>query len=85
MPVDLSQYTFPNLCSCGQPAEYLAKGCMDAEPVSLCGTCYQQGMDVIVNYIKEWQRIHRRVLICGDCHRPVINLDTHLEVRRLRT
>lgn len=83
-PVDLSKYTFAPGCErCSEPAAIIAQGCADKQPVLMCETCLERGLEVISTFIRMWQRTNKRVFICGDCYRPVLNLDTHLEVRRL--
>lgn len=82
--VDLSEYTFAPECDlCDNPATVIAQGCADKHPVLMCDKCLDRGLEVISMYIRMWQRCNKRVFICGDCYRPVLNLDTHLEVRRL--
>lgn len=49
----------------------------------MCETCLDRGLEVISMFVHMWMRANKRVFICGDCYRPVLNLDTHLEVRRL--
>lgn len=85
-PVDLTEYALPQqTCDrgCGRPAEYVAKGCMDKEPVLMCKTCLTRGLEVIRNTVRMYQKLNHRVLICGDCHRPILHLETHLEIRNL--
>lgn len=83
--VDLSERQDRLTCErmCGRPAIYITKGCMDKQPVLLCDECYTRGVQVIIMYLRMYQRTNKRVLICGDCHRPVLTLDTHLEVKYL--
>lgn len=83
-PVDLTeQFTQGCDLGCGQAAAYIAKGCMDKEAVHMCGDCLQRGLDLIRKTVKMYQRLNKRILICGDCHRPVLTLETHLEIREL--
>lgn len=84
-PVDLSKYAFAPDCDvCGDPATVIAKGCRDKQPVLMCNKCLDRGLEAINTFIHVWMRCNKRVFICGDCYRPVLNLDTHLEVKRLR-
>lgn len=80
-----AEYTFPEMCErdCGRPATVVAKGCMDKNPTAMCNECLDRGLEVISNMVKMYQKHNRRVLICGDCHRPVLTLDTHLEIKPL--
>ena len=86
-PVDLKKYAVAPECDvCGQTeATVIAKGCADPHPVLMCDSCLNRGLEVISTYVRMWQRFNKRVFICGDCYRPVLNLDTHLDVRRLIT
>lgn len=82
--VDLSEHQFAPVCeTCDDPAVYICKGCMDKAPVLLCEMCFDRGIDVIRKYVHLWQRLNKRVMICADCSRPVLDLGTHLDVRRL--
>jgi hypothetical protein len=78
-------YHPPCEMGCGRPAVIIAQGCMDKQPVVMCDECLNRGIEVIKTYVHTYQRVNKRVLICGDCHRPVLRLDTHLDVRRLPT
>lgn len=82
-PVDLSERHDHPICEqgCGRRAVHIAKGCMDKHPVLLCEEHYRRGVQVIIMYLKMYQRLNKRVLICGDCNRPILTLETHLEVR----
>lgn len=83
-PVDLSAHTFAPACDlCPNSATVIAQGCADKQPVLMCETCLDRGLEVISMFVHMWMRANKRVFICGDCYRPVLNLDTHLEVRRL--
>lgn len=84
--VDLSQHTNTPECEmdCGRKAMVIAKGCMDSQPVLLCDQCLDRGLEAIKTYVHYWQRLNKKVMICGDCHRPVLRLDTHLDVRHLK-
>lgn len=84
-PVDLSKYAFAPECDvCSiRTATNIAQGCADKHPVLMCDECLDRGLDIIASFIRMWQRCNKRVFICGDCYRPVLNLDTHLDVRRL--
>jgi len=84
-PVDLTEYHFQEQCDrgCGRDATVVARGCMDKAPALLCDQCLKRGLEVISNYVHMYQRTNKKVLICGDCHRPILNLDTHLDVRLL--
>ena len=83
--VDLKKYTFAPGCDvCDErTATIIAQGCADSQPVLMCDECLERGLEVISLYIRMWQRLNKRVFVCGDCYRPVLNLDTHLDVRRL--
>lgn len=79
----LSEYVFPLQCSrdCGREATFYAKGCMDKEPVALCNDCLKRGLDVVRKFVNLYQRTNKRVLVCGDCFRPVLSLETHLDLK----
>jgi hypothetical protein len=83
--VDLSEHNYAPDCDmgCGRKAVVIAQGCRDKEPVVLCQDCLDVGIHRIEMAIKMFMRFNKRVMICGDCHRPIINLDTHLDVRKL--
>ena len=83
--VDISSYTFTVPCEmgCESPAAYVVKGCMDKAPVTLCEEHYQRGLHAIIAYVHMYQRVNKRVLICSDCYRPVLSLETHMEVKPL--
>lgn len=85
LPVDISAYRFTPDCErdCGRPARVIAQGCCDKQPVMLCDECLHRGLEVLANFIKMWQRLNKRVFICGDCYRPVLHLENHLDVRLL--
>jgi hypothetical protein len=83
-PVDLSKYAFAPECdSCGAEATVIGQGCGDSAPVLLCDKCLERALEVIRLYVRTWQRCNKQVMICGRCYRPVLTLDTHLEVKRL--
>lgn len=84
--VDLSKYTFAPDCDvCGvEQATSIAKGCADKHPVLMCDGCLDRGLEVIAMYVRMWQRLNKRVFICGDCYRPMLYMETHIDVRRLR-
>lgn len=88
-PVDLKKYTFSPECDVceGEPnsAVVIAQGCGDAHPVLMCQGCLDRGLEVVALYVRMYQRFNKRVFVCGDCYRPVLNLDTHLDVRKLLT
>lgn len=54
---------------------------MDREAVAMCGQCLQRGLDLIRKAVNMYQKFNKRVMICGDCYRPILRLDTHLEIR----
>lgn len=82
--IDLTEYVFSQQCErCDKPATVIAKGCMDKEAVYLCDLCLKRGLEVIKTYIHYYQRLNKRILVCQDCHRPIINLSTHLELQHL--
>jgi hypothetical protein len=82
--VDLTKYALAPECgTChSNPATIIAKGCADKHPVLMCDECLDRGLEVISLYIRMWQRLNKKVFICGDCYRPVLHMDTHLEVKR---
>lgn len=83
-PVDLSEYTFAPECDkCGSEATVVGKGCADSAPVLLCDKCLKRGLEVIRMWVMMYQRANKRVMICENCYRPVLALETHLEVKRL--
>jgi hypothetical protein len=83
-PVDLRKYEFTSGCDrCGAEATIVGQGCGDSAPVLLCDKCLERGLDIIRVYVRTWQRGNKQVMICGGCYRPVLTLDTHLEVKRL--
>ena len=84
--VDLSEHLFAPACDmkgCENTAVYIAKGCRDKVPVMMCGPCFDRGIDLITKVVHLYQRVNKRVMICGDCHRPVLRIDTHLDVFKL--
>ena len=85
--VDLSQHTFTPDCDqgCGRKAAVIAQGCADKTPVLMCDECLELGIERIKTVIHYYQRLNHKIMICGDCHRPFLRLDTHLDVRRLET
>ena len=84
-PVDLTEYSFKQVCDngCGRDAAYVAKGCMDKDAVLLCQQCLTRGLEVVRNFVRMHQRTAKRVIICGDCYRPILHLETHVEIREL--
>lgn len=68
---------------CEESATFIAKGCMDKTPVVLCEEHLQRGLKNLNTYLKMWRNLNKRVMICGDCHRPILTLDTHLEIKKL--
>lgn len=83
--VDLSKYALIPECDIctTEEATVVAQGCGDARPVLMCDGCLHRGLEVISTYVRMWQRANKRVFVCGDCYRPVLTLETHLDVRRL--
>lgn len=84
--VDLSEHTFRPPCegaNCDKPAAVIAQGCMDKHPVVMCEDCFNRGIEVIKNFVRMYQKLNKKVMVCGDCYRPILRLDTHLEVKRL--
>lgn len=83
--VDLTKYAFAPDCDvCTKvKATVVAQGCADQHPVLMCDECLDRGLEVIAMFIRMWQKFNKRVFVCGDCYRPVLTLDTHLDVRRL--
>ena len=84
MTVDLASYSFHPACEvCDKPATVLAKGCMDKQSAALCDSCLKRGLEVVGNAVKLYQRLNKKVLICGDCHRPILTLETHVEITEI--
>lgn len=82
--VDISAHQFQPSCElCPRPATVIAQGCMDKHPVLMCDECLDRGIELIKEVVHYYQRFNKRVMICGDCQRPILRLDTHLEVKRL--
>ena len=82
--VDLSEHKYSPQCDmCELPAVVIAQGCMDKQPVILCQMHLERGLSQINSYIKLWRQLNKKVMICGDCHRPILTLETHLEIKRL--
>lgn len=74
----------PQCETCNQrPAMFLAKGCADKAPTHMCGQCLQRGLDVVRKYVQLYQRLNRKIMVCGDCYRPVLTLETHVEILEL--
>ena len=84
-PVDLTEYRFAPDCEmgCGRSATVIGQGCMDKVPVALCDECLDVGLKRISMFVKLYQQFHKKIAICEDCSRPILRLDTHLDVRRL--
>lgn len=84
-PVDLTEYRYAPDCEmgCGRAGTVIGQGCADKHPVVLCDECLDSGLKLISQFVHDWQLEHRRIFICGNCYRPVLRLDTHLDVRRL--
>lgn len=84
-PVDLSEYACTPDCDVCDKAQatHIAQGCADKHPVLMCVDCLTRGLEVLAMFVHMWQKHNKRVFICGDCYRPVFNLDTHLDVRKL--
>lgn len=84
-PPDLTEDIFQQTCDrgCGRNAAFLAKGCMDKEAVAMCEPCLTRGLDVVRKAVHMYQQFNKRVMICGDCYRPILRLETHLEIRGL--
>lgn len=82
---DLTQDTFHQACDlgCGRDAQFLAKGCMDKDAVAMCEQCLTRGLDVVRKAVHMYQRFNHKIMICGDCYRPILHLETHLEIRNL--
>lgn len=79
-PAELTE-TFTQQCEqCGGDADYLAKGCMDKEAVYMCAACLQRGVARIRAFIKMYQHFNKKICICGDCYRPILTLETHIEL-----
>lgn len=82
--VDVSEHWWAPQCDmCGENAVIIAKGCMDKQPVVLCQEHFDRGINTIITYLKLWRKLNKKVMICGDCHRPILTLDTHLEAYML--
>lgn len=90
-PVDLSQPQYSPTCAyidhgepCGKPAEVMAKGCMDKEPALLCAEHLKLSVKRVEMTIRAYQQLNKRVLICGDCYRPILTLDTHIDIKDIQ-
>lgn len=82
--VDLSHISFgPDCDLCDQPAEFIGQGCGDKAPVLMCKNHLDRGLEVIRMYVRMWQKTNKQIMVCGHCYRPMLNLATHLEVKRL--
>lgn len=83
--MDLSVYQSPVECAqaCGRKATQMATGCMDKEPVYMCDECLNRGLEVIRLAVEFYQRFNKRIMVCEDCHRPIITLDTHVTLTEL--
>jgi hypothetical protein len=68
---------------CESPAVVIAQGCNDKQPVLLCEQHLQRGLEALNTYLKLWRQFNKKVTICGDCHRPILTLETHLEIKKL--
>lgn len=77
--------TFEQMCDlgCGRNAAFTARGCMDKAAVNMCEQCLERGLDVVRKAVRMYRQYNKAVTICGDCHRPILHLDTHLEVKPL--
>jgi len=82
---DLTAHSFDPPCDlgCGRSATAIAQGCADARPVAMCDECLERGLEVVATFIQVWQKVNKRIFICGDCYRPVLRLDTHIDVKPL--
>ena len=49
----------------------------------MCRQCFDRGIQVIGEWVHLYQKHNHRIMICGHCYRPVLRLDTHLDVREL--
>lgn len=83
-PVDLAAYEIHPECEhCGGPATHVGQGCMDRTEVMLCEPCLEAAMQLIRTVVKLFQRRHRRIMVCGDCYRPILSLETHMSIQRI--
>lgn len=84
--VDLASFTIPPRCvnGCGREAQVIAKGCMDKEGVQMCNPCLLRGLEVVRKAVDMYQRFNKRICVCGDCHRPILNLETHVDIQQIR-
>lgn len=84
--VDLTDFQFAPECDmdCNEPAAAVGQGCGDGAPVLLCERHLRRNLEVIRNYVRLWQKVNKRVMICEHCYRPMFSLETHLEIRRLQ-
>jgi hypothetical protein len=84
-PIDLTEYSFKQTCDrgCGREADVMARGCSDVDPVLLCEPCLKRGLDVIHKYVHMYQKHNHRIAICEACYRPILHLETHLEIHTL--
>ena len=84
--VDLTGYSLPKQqcdLGCGRDAQFVARGCMDKDAVLMCKQCLERGLDVVRKAVHMYQRFNKKVMICGDCYRPILHLETHVEIRNL--
>jgi hypothetical protein len=73
----------PGVTAAAPKPPSLARAAATPPPVLLCDKCLERGLEVILLSVRTWQRDNNRVMICGGCYRPILTLDTHLEVKRL--
>lgn len=89
-PVDLSQPQYSPTCGytdhdgvCGKPADVMAKGCMDIEPALLCQDHLAVCIHRVELVVHMYQKLNKRVMICGNCYRPILTLDTHIDIKEI--
>jgi hypothetical protein len=84
--MELTDVTFHPDCelACGRKAQFIAQGCMDKQPVLMCEGCLERGIHLVELTIHMYMRLNKRPLVCGDCYRPILNLDTHVSVTKVQ-
>lgn len=73
---------FPCSHSCGRTATVAAKHCADTSPTLLCDECLAAAKANLTELHQLERRATRHIVVCA-CHRPVLDIDNHIEVCRL--
>lgn len=82
--VDMPTHRYAPQCDmCPSDAVVIAQGCNDKQPVLLCQEHITRGLELLDTYLKLWRQVNKKVMICGDCHRPILTLETHMEIKKL--